>query len=663
MGGHSSSATSNELQCQDNYTISYEIGGEIFFNSSFSFLFNHSTPRQLHQIATMTFNKSTKRASETLVSRGEPETKKFKLLDDSDSEDDVELTVNAEFAKRYEHNKARAEKHRLEEKYGKDGKGLGEDSESSSESEDEDEDGELVNEVVDAEISATLQAIRAKDPRIYAEDAKFYTALEQAEMNATAQTTKDKPLYLRDYHRQNLLNNGSQLNDEEEGGVQLPYVQEQEALKSTLVKEFGAADKDESGDSDEDEFLVKKTRSEAATTFRPPLPDPTTADQNPEHFLSNFFASRAWVSTDKTEFEPLESEDEEERTRAEEFEIAWNHRFEDPETSNKTLTSHSREIIAKYSVRREELTGRKKIREREKQKKLEEKKQRDEGKKRLKILKVAEMEEKLAKIKEAAGLKGKSVDVGEWADLLEGDWNDDEWNAQMQSRFGNDYYEEKDNLDLDEEEADESGKVKKPKWEDDLDIKDLVPDFVDELDPLVDFVGSEKEDGGETILSTSKSDARRQAKRDRRILEALADQALPLDLEAGESTKDAIKFRYRETSPTSFGLTTLDILAADDAQLNQFVGLKKLAHHRPADRKEKDKKKLSKKARLRAWRKETFGNPEGPELTSIYKPPSAAESEMAEVQESQSNIIENGGNAKKRKRKNKTKMDGEAVEA
>ena len=107
-------------------------------------------------------------------------------------------------------------------------------SESSSEDETEDEDGGLANEAVDAEISATIQAIRSKDPRIYQKDVTFYTALDNIE-ESEKQDSAEKPLYLRDYHRKNLLENGGKDEQNGDGGEPLPYNQEQAALKSSIM--------------------------------------------------------------------------------------------------------------------------------------------------------------------------------------------------------------------------------------------------------------------------------------------------------------------------------------------------------------------------------------------------------------------------------------------
>ncbi|KAI5284548.1 KRRI-Interacting protein 1 [Ascosphaera acerosa] len=126
-----------------------------------------------------------------------------------------------------------------------------------------------------------------------------------------------------------------------------------------------------------------------------------------------------------------------------------------------------------------------------------------------------------------------------------------------------------------------------------------------------------------------KKDAQRAARRERRKIEALVDQSLALEpallpgsaksVAAPATSRGASKskgigfFRYRATSPISFGLTARDILLAEDKQLNQFAGLKKLAPFRDETAKRRDAKKLGKKARLREWRRDAFGDENGPD--------------------------------------------------
>ena len=81
----------------------------------------------------------------------------------------------------------------------------------SSSSEDEDDTGVLATEELDKEIFATLTAIRNKDPRVYDGKTSFYTPID-ASTGGDARPRKEKPMYLRDYHRENLLagNTGGQ---------------------------------------------------------------------------------------------------------------------------------------------------------------------------------------------------------------------------------------------------------------------------------------------------------------------------------------------------------------------------------------------------------------------------------------------------------------------
>ncbi|KAJ9637305.1 Kinetochore protein Spc24 [Coniosporium tulheliwenetii] len=589
--------------------------------------------------------------------------KRIKLLDDSaseasdaespdqtdensESDGGVSLKINEEYARRFEHNKKREERHRLEEKHGKSSVAKGDEDgasgsdDSSSEDESEDDEGLLATEDLDAEISATLQAIRSKDPRVYDKSTTFYKEEDNDTTEPVNGEKKEKPMYLRDYHRKNLLEGNIDAEDENDGPPQT-YAQEQEALRDSLVKQMHAAAEPngEASVSDDDDGFLRKKESvkdtsapTAAKKVRPIVTetDVAAAEKDPDTFLSNFMQARAWVPDALSRFQPLESDDEEEERRAEEFEEAYNLRFENPEGANEKLMTHSRDAAAKYSVRRDELSGRKKVREMQRAKREAEKAEREEEKARLRKLKIEEMEERVQRIKEAAGLR-----VEDWAKVLDEDWDDDRWDEEMKRRFGESYYAEGDEAGASGASSDEEDtangkkkrKVKKPKWNDDIDIKDLVPDFSDEeaAKPAFTLTDDEADGGapknGQNVSDVdmedtdepsttrkpktkkdrlaAKADAKRAARKERRIIETI-------------SSKNGAAFRYRETSPTTFGLTPLDILLADDSQLNQYAGLKKMAAFRDQEKKLKDKKKLGKKARLRQWRKETFGNESEP---------------------------------------------------
>ncbi|KAK3629047.1 Kinetochore protein Spc24 [Elasticomyces elasticus] len=658
--------------------------------------------------------------------------KRAKLIDaitDDTEEVAPSFTINADFAARFEHNKKREEKARLEEKYGSiplpftKQQEDEEDEESTDES--EDDDAELVDLEVDQEISATLEALRRKDPRIYDEGSKFYKDWEGVEVGGgEGKKKEEKPMFLHDYHRRNLLaGHAGGEEDEEEGEGVETYQQEQEALKRSLVGSMHDAVQPSSSGSgsdndDEDGFLVKKTKPKhsslptttATTTAagsgavkRITESDIASASHDPETYLSNFMAARAWIAPTSTNsatpYAALDEDDSEEDSRADKFEEAFNLRFEDPNKANEVLMSFQRDAGAN-GVRREEMTGRKKAREREKERKEAERREREGERARLRKLMVDEAEEKVRRIKEAAGLRGKDVDLSQWRDVIEGDFEDEQWDLEMKRRFGDEYYDEAEG-GSEEDEGKGKGKVKKPKWEDDIDIKDLVPEFEDEEEAAEKpkFALSDEEDGDEennvaggvpieedgmdlddetpAATTTSartkkksreseKTASKRAARSQRAALESLIDAQLPIshpsiapslkpkkstNLNSSESTRTGgtvSGFRYRQASPTFFGLTAKDVLFAEDAQLNEYVGLKKMHSFRDGEKKRRDKKRLSKKARLREWRKATFGREEGARQEYVGGE-EAGEGEGVEVEEGRGGVGRSGGGGKRKR--------------
>ncbi|KAF4974924.1 hypothetical protein FZEAL_8254 [Fusarium zealandicum] len=588
----------------------------------------------------------------------DPQRTKRNLLDDSDSESEdggaavvaPELKVNEEFARRFEHNKKREERQRLEEKFKKTGKkptGDDDDDDDSSSDEDEDEDGFLATEDLDAQISATLQAIRNKDPKVYDKEVTFYKETDEP-AGTTNKETKEKPVYLRDYHREKLLRGDTGADDEDED-TPMTYNQEQDALKQSIVAEMHAvADSDDSEDENGgfmkrkeprkvDSNGVHPSRKAAMTTIT--NVDIANADKNPENFLSNFMSARAWVPPDGSNWQAFESDEGEDEDRADEFEQAYNLRFEDPEKSNEFLRSYARDVAAAKSVRREEKSGRKRQRELEREQKESEKRDRRDDKARLRKLKLEEAQERLRKIKHAAGSAGKQLTDEEWIKFLDDAWEDDKWEEEMAKRFGDEYYAQQDEAPASEEEGEEEGEdgekkkkkhPKKPKWDDDIDIKDLVPEFEEaEEKPKITLSDVEEdaaaaagedqaEDKDEDDRPSKKrktadhkkarKESQKQARQERAKLEALVDAKLELSNHDLLSKPADAPFRYRETSPQAFGMTSRDILLApSDQVLNDYAGLKKLATFRDIEKKRKDRKRLGKKARLRQWRRDIFG--------------------------------------------------------
>ncbi|KAH7001944.1 KRI1-like family C-terminal-domain-containing protein [Ilyonectria destructans] len=641
----------------------------------------------------------------------DPQRSKRQLLDDSDSESDggvpvaaPSLKVNEEFARRFEHNKKREEQQRLEEKYKKGGKGDDDDDSSSDES--EDEDGFLATEDLDAQISATLQAIRNKDPKVYDKDVTFYKDSDEAKAAAENKEKKDKPIYLRDYHREKLLA-GDVGDFDDEDDAPKNYYQEQDALKKSIMTEINAATAGDGSDDEEDEGGFIKRKEQAKTDPKGVHPsrkaalkvtelDVTNADKNPENFLSNFMTARAWVPPDGSNWKAFESDEGEGDDKADEFEQAYNLRFEDPDKSNEVLRTYARDLAASKSVRREEKNSRKRQRELEREEKEAKKQERRDEKARLRKLKLNEAEEKLRKIKQAVGSVGKELKDEDWINFLDEAWENDKWEEEMLKRFGDDYYAQADDgmrVSDDEEEDESKGKKnhpKKPKWEDDIDINDIVSDFEeDEEKPKISLSDAEGDDAedeeGEdedgppskkrktADHKRNRQESQKKARQERSKLEALVDSKLELTNHALLNQPNHTPFRYRETSPQSFGMTPRDILLApSDQVLNEFAGLKKLATFRDEEKKRRDRKTLGKKARLRQWRRGIFGSEferTGPTYgfeRVIDEEDVAAAGSVIETKEKKgesSNVVGDVGEARKKKRKRSKGKKGAAAPA
>ena len=556
------------------------------------------------------------------------------------------------------------------------------DTDSSTESEEEDDEGILATGILDDQFHATFEAIRAKDPRVYDGKAIFYADADD-EVTDTRNTEKRQmPMYLSDYHRRNLL---EAVNDEEHDDERpITYAEQQDDLKRNLVREMHAAAEgfDIDHDADGDGFLIERQPilevGKGEGKIKPPIKelDVETAEKDPETFLLNFMSTRAWVPSEASNLQPFESDDDENDQRAETFEEAYNLRFEDPKGSNEKLLSHARDAAAKYSVRREDPNARKKTRDAERAKKDAEKQEREREKARLRRLKIADVEEKVRKIKEAAGPRGTELQERDWTAFLDEGWDNDRWEQEMERRFGKDYYAAQVLTDNDDGAVISRPNISKPKWKDDIDIKDLVPSFDAEHEmqkPPFTLTDDDSDrsatrsmngDGHGRPKNKSKAtrkqennEVKRIARQERQKIEQLVSEDLnAIEDISSMTTKNAGHFRYRETSPMAFGLTAHDILMASDSQLNQYAGLKKTAAFRDADKKRRDKKRLGKKARLRQWRKETFGSEHGPQKTlgEVLAGGAVARPEMKVTGTSKA-ISAEGTSSRSRSRKSKSK--------
>lgn len=221
--------------------------------------------------------------------------------------------------------------------------------------------------------------------------------------------------------------------------------------------------------------------------------------------------------------------------KADAFEAAYNFRFEEP-GSNK-VASHSREVVG--SLRRPD-ERRKKARRARLERKLLEKATKAEELKQLKNAKKREIEARLLAIREAAG--DDNVDFNGLD--LDGDFDSDKFDRQMQERFGDDYYSRNDDnmLDMDS-------------------------------------------DGGATVTEAELSRKNRSKQTnetndgEKDNVNSLMDEYYKLDYEdiIGGTP---VRFKYKQVEPESFNLSTDEILSLDDKELNRMVSVKFLAPYR-----------------------------------------------------------------------------------
>lgn len=509
-------------------------------------------------------------------------------LEFSDDESGTEtLKINKDYAKRFEHNKNREDFDRLKEKYGSDL------DDEDSPSEDEDDIGDLVTEEIDEGIEKVIEAIRKGDEKLKDPTVKFFPDLNAA---PKSKAKKEKPMFLKDYHRENLLaeddNNGERMQVDES------YNDTQARQKAEF---FAAMDDDEDG---EDDFLTKRT--EERKIEEAPLPDP---EKDEEGFLKAFLSNKGWVPKDVDETtgdkkvptygEIVDEDSDEFDDLADKFETAYNFRFEDPEAAE--IVSYARD---QSTLRRKDDSSRRRARDKKRAQREAEESQRKLELARLRKHKVNEVTDKLERLASILGDAELSEKFTQ--EDLEGEWDDDEWDKRMKKLFDDEFYSKQDDDWAPEVAGGKDGAENEDQNDANYEAPEVSEEIPEEISKEVPEKKSKKKAKQEAlemaaakpIADMSKKELKRKAKE---IVDANTD--LLLD----ETFKPSAEFRYREVEPESFGLTARDILLADDKELNQYVGLKHLAPYRDADRVSKDRKRYAKKRRLREWRQQAFG--------------------------------------------------------
>lgn len=475
------------------------------------------------------------------------------------------------------------------------------DSESES-SEEEDEFGELLTEDVELLIKNVLRTLKSDPKKLLDPEAKFFD--EKSDSNGDKRA-KDKPIYLKDYHRMNLLSGDyKSLDDElnEYGTVdgERPFVVEEREERNKLLDDIKNAFEGEDEDEEEDGFLKKKTRTQIPDEDKPiSLPDPS---KSAEEFLSAFLDNQAWIPKKNDEvidLDQIDNEDEQDFDDAvEDFERAYNFRYEDPNSAE--IVSYAR---TQATLRRGKTNARKRARDKKLAVKEQEKHDTEQAVQKKKTAKLNKVMDRLAKIKEAVGgeVNDETIERVFGDSLLNDDFDDADWDGKMAEIFNEQYYD---------------AELTKPEWDED---DEIMAEYHQEKEDEEE----ENEDGPPKKKSKKdKLKEKKSAKKEKQLLKEKAEKIVEanktrildeVEEERGRATEnDPNKFRYREVSPESFGLSTREIFLADDLDLNKFISIKKFAPYRPKELATKDKRKFTKKKHLQQWRREVFKDKEGP---------------------------------------------------
>lgn len=494
-------------------------------------------------------------------------------------------------------------------------------------SEEEDEYGELLTENVELQIKEIMNTLKTDPKKLLSTETKYF---DESDKINDDKKSKDKPIYLKDYHRMNLLS-GDYKNLEDEQSNEFdtvdgekPYVvterEERNKLLDDIKNAFNGENEDDEEDDNDDGFLKKKERTRIPDDEKPILlPDPS---KSAEDFLSAFLDNQAWIpkKTDKViDLDQIDNEDEQDFDDAvEDFERAYNFRYEDPNSAE--IVSYAR---TQATLRRGKTNSRKRARDKKNALKEQEKHDTEQALQKKKTAKMNKVIDRLAKIKEAVGeeVSDETIERVFGDSLLNDDFDDADWDGKMAEIFNEQYYD---------------AELTKPEWDEDDEIMAEYHNGKNEEDDQEvdenednENVGDDAEEPPKKKSKKDKLKEKKSAKKEKQSLKEKAEKIVEankmkildeVEEERGRNkADDPNRFRYREVSPESFGLSTREIFLADDLELNKFISIKKFAPYRPKEQALKDKRKFTKKKHLQQWRKEVFKDKEGPARQSEEK--------------------------------------------
>ena len=554
--------------------------------------------------------------------------------DDADNINDS-LQINTKYAQEYDTRKRREELTNYRQL-----KALGgiadSDDDESSDDESEDEDAELLTKDMDVKIIKTLRALKSKDEGIYDRNVKFFDegdayASDEEETSGDGTKKAKRKMMYKDVVREHILED---IEAEEQGivmkddgprkqidGNDLAYDKEQQEIRRAFLDSTHDAE-EEGSESDNENWLKPKAKSKAEIdadqdeikrlweqefasnkeTTSKSLVDPKGEVQDPDKFLMDFMTNRKWLDSTDATLRKIQQADDESiesfQDKMDDFESKYNFRFEEAAAATgkeESGASHSIVHYARGSVgdnvlRRKDETRRQKRLSR-KERKAEERKAKEEQLRRLKNAKREELEERMQQVRNVLGYDGDGAAAAEESamgaaeeemilKLMEGEYDPEKFEQVMNATYGEDYYQQEDK----KWRTDQDVKIDLAKVEDSdvVGTGDMYDDVDDEMVEEEAYPGDGMDDGEEIYDEEEaqwENEQYEESGMDKKLKAKMMDELYKLDYEdiIGDMPT---RFKYRSVEANNFGLSTKEILLANDSALKQFVSLKKMAPYR-----------------------------------------------------------------------------------
>ena len=556
--------------------------------------------------------------------------------DDDDDNIDDSLQINTKYAKEYDTRKRREELTNYRQL-----KALGgivdSDDDESSDDESEDEDAELLTKDMDVKIIKTLRALKSKDEGIYDRNVKFFDEDDASTDDETSggggvKKAKKKMMY-KDVVREHIL---EEIEAEEQGialkddgprkqidGSDLAYDKEQQEIRRAFLESTRDDAEEEGSEGENENWLKPKAKSKAEIdadqdevkrlweqefasndkeTATRTLVDPKGEVQDPDKFLMHFMTNRKWLDNTDAALRKIQQADDESiesfQDKMDDFESKYNFRFEEAAATGNNIESGASHSIVHYArgsvgdniLRRKDETRRQKRLSR-KERKAEERKAKEEQLRRLKNAKREELEERMQQVRNVLGYDGDGGVAAEESafgaaeeemilKLMEGEYDPEKFEQVMNATYGEDYYQQEDK-----------------KWRTDQDVKsdlakvedsdvvgsgDMYDDVNDEMAEDEAYPADGMDDGDEVYDEEEAqwdNEQYEESDMDKKLKAKMMDELYKLDYEdiIGDMPT---RFKYRSVEPNNYGLSTKEILTANDSALKQFVSLKKMAPYR-----------------------------------------------------------------------------------